>query len=87
MSMGRKPDDAGIGKQSPDSYEDLFDEDESGLDRPELIRRRAYELWLESGKSGHPEDYLGRAEQQITAEENSDFAPNPYPLNRDPDET
>lgn len=82
MSMGREPDDTG----PPTSDKDLFDEDESDLDRPELIRRRAYELWLEAGKSGHPEDYLGKAELQITAEENSDFVPNPYPLNREPDE-
>ncbi|MDY0884681.1 DUF2934 domain-containing protein [Dongia soli] len=85
MSIGGKPGDAG--SNPPASYEDLFDEDEADLDRPDLIRRRAYELWLQAGRSGQPDDYLATAEQQMTAEENSDFVPNLYPLNRDTDES
>ena len=84
--MGSKPTEGGGGNDALQSYEDLFEEDEADLDRPDLIRRRAYELWRQSGRTGHPADYLAKAESEITAEENSDFKPNPYPLNRAPDE-
>ena len=34
-------------------------------DREERIRRRAYEIWEQEGRSGNPEDHWLRAEREL----------------------
>jgi hypothetical protein len=94
MTSARKPDQPEIDATASDAIDATasdaddwnFDEDENNLGRPEVIRHRAYEIWQAGGKVGQPQDYLWRAARQVEAEENSDFVPNPYPINREPTE-
>jgi hypothetical protein len=34
----------------------------------EIIRRRAYELWEEAGRSGFPQDHWLRAEREVSSD-------------------
>lgn len=63
-----------LGRQVLDEPGSGAHQEERSGDREERIRRRAYEIWEQEGRSGNPHDHWTRAEREAgaTAQDPSD---------------